>query len=369
MAFVGTHPGLPRLLTGRGPETVGGAELQLSLLAKALAARGHDVAFGVGGYDGVTEAHTPEGIRVLPMYRVASGASWARPLVRPTQLMRGLARLRAGVYLVMGAGAQAGLTACYCRMRGKRFVFWLASDTDALCHVDGLSRTPRSERWLALRGLTWAHAIVAQTQEQARLVREKLGRDATVIGNIWPYRIELRPPGAEPYALWVSNIRPEKRPEMLLDIAKALPEVAFTMIGGPVRGYEPLYEQIRSRAEELSNVRFMGYVPFEETHRWFADAALFVNTSAVEGFPNTYLQAWAAGKPVVGSFDPDGLLAERGLGRYFRDVPEAVGQIAGLLGDEAACARIGQAALRYVQENHSEQAVVARLEELLVSGW
>ncbi len=170
VAFVGTHPGLPRLLTGRGPETVGGAELQLSLLAKALARRGHRVAFGVGGYDGVAECTTAEGIHVVPVYKARPGTRWHRKLLRPIELVRALGGLGAETFIAMGAGAQAGIMAAYCRARRKRFIFWLASDTDALCHVEGLSRTPKSERWLALRGLRWADVVVAQTQTQARLV-------------------------------------------------------------------------------------------------------------------------------------------------------------------------------------------------------
>jgi len=297
IAFVATNPGLPRLLTGRGPDAVGGAELQLGLLGRALARRGYSVRFGVGGYPDVTDCDTDEGISMRVLYAVRRNGSFARKLIRPAQLLAGLRRIPGDVYIIMGAGAQVGIVAGYCRATGKRSVFWLASDTDATCHVEGKSRTPKSERWLATRGLRWAHDVVAQTQHQASLVKAHHGKDATVIPNIWPFEIAMTEPDSDPYALWVSNIRPEKRPGMLLDIAAALPEVRFRMIGGPVRGHEGLYADVETRASQLRNVDFIGYVPFEETFEHFAGARLFVNTSAVEGFPNTYLQAWAAGKP------------------------------------------------------------------------
>src|SRR6185437_14783737 len=45
-------------------------------------------------------------------------------------------------------------------------------------------------------------------------------------------------------------------------------------------------------------------------------------TSEIEGFPNTYLQAWSHGTPVVGFLDPDRLLATHGSGRAVRDVAQ-----------------------------------------------
>ncbi len=367
IGFVGTHPGLPRLLTGVGPEKVGGAELQLSLLCAELARRGHRVTFGVGGYKGVRDAQTPDGAQVRVLYALGNGQSQARKLIRPVQLLAGLRRMAADTYIVMGAGAQAGIVAGYCRATGRRFILWLASDTDATCHIDGLSRVPPSQRWLAHRGLLWADAIVAQTHAQADAVRRHTGREAVVIPNIWPHEVGVARTPDDTYALWVSNIRPEKRPEMLLDIAESLPDIPFVMVGGPVRGYEQLHDETQARAAGLANVSFLGFVPIDEVGRYFADAALLVNTSAVEGFPNTYLQAWAVGKPVVGSFDPDGIIAEHGLGAHFSDAREATAAIRELWNDNARLLEMGSAAVTYLSVHHSADAVVRRVEEVLTA--
>jgi len=365
IGFVGTNPGLPRLLAGTGPEAVGGAELQLSLLASGLAGRGYDVSFGVGGYEDVRDTVTEHGVRMTVLYNMCNGVSQIPKVLRPLQIVSGLRRMPTDIVIAMGAGAQAGVLAAWCRLTRRRFIFWLASDTDAACHVEGISRVPRRERWLAYRGLTWSDTIVVQTRAQADAVREHIGREATLIPNIWPHEIGLADEADEPYALWVSNIRPEKRPEMLLEIAAELPEIRFVMIGGPVTGYEQLHEHVAATAAALPNVDFLGYVPFEDTHGWFRGARVLVNTSAVEGFPNTYLQAWAAGKPVVATFDPDGVIASRGLGRVFMAQSDGADVVRGLWEDDGGRGEIGGRAVAYMHVGHGDEAVMAQVEGLV----
>ena len=107
VGFVGTNPGLPRLLAGVGPEAVGGAEVQLSLLAAGLAGRGYDVRFGVGGYEGVSDTVTRGGIRMTVLYDLSNGSSRTPKVLRPFQIAGGLRRMPTDVLIAMGAGAQA----------------------------------------------------------------------------------------------------------------------------------------------------------------------------------------------------------------------------------------------------------------------
>jgi glycosyltransferase involved in cell wall biosynthesis len=115
--------------------------------------------------------------------------------------------------------------------------------------------------------------------------------------------------------LWVSNIRQLKRPDLALELARALSDIHVHMIGGPIADYAALYESVRQQAAVTPNVTFHGQIPYHDVNEYFERARVFVNTSDIEGFPNSYLQAWARGTPVVAFFDPDGLIACEGLGR------------------------------------------------------
>jgi len=86
-------------------------------------------------------------------------------------------------------------------------------------------------------------------------------------------------------------------------------------LGGRVKGQEDLYEYITKEAQNLSNFEFKEFLPLQETEKEFDRARLFINTSIYEGFPNTFLQAWRQGIPVLSFVNPDELITKHSLGR------------------------------------------------------
>src|SRR5260221_1608868 len=105
--------------------------------------------------------------------------------------------------------------------------------------------------------------------------------------------------------LWVSNIRREKRPDRILELAQRLPEARIHMVGGSLPDEESLFRDVKQAAAARSNVSFHGRLSYWGANRLYGRAKLLVNTSDVEGFPNSYLQAWIRGVPVVTLIDPD----------------------------------------------------------------
>ena len=65
----------------------------------------------------------------------------------------------------------------------------------------------------------------------------------------------------------------------------------------------------------LSNVKYCGQVTPDKDLQVIANAAILLSTSDQEGFPNTFLEAWSAGTPVVSlKIDPDRIIEQMGLG-------------------------------------------------------
>jgi glycosyltransferase involved in cell wall biosynthesis len=159
--------------------------------------------------------------------------------------------------------------------------------------------------------------------------------------------------------LWVSNIRGVKRPDRILALARRLPDARVHMVGGPLPGEEALFREIRRMAESQSNVTFHGRLSYWESSMLYSRARVLVNTSDVEGFPNSYLQAWIRGVPVVTLIDPDRVIEREGLGATAAAPAELVGAARRLLADAAARREASARCRAYMAREYGEDRVLA----------
>lgn len=163
------------------------------------------------------------------------------------------------------------------------------------------------------------------------------------------------------YVAWIATLRQHKRPDLLIELAKRAQEIQFIVCGGPTE-YQTAAEYSLGMVEALSklpNVDYRGRVKPDEAMEVIANAAVLLCTSDEEGFPNTFMQAWASGTPVVTlKVDPDGIIEKVGLGKVSRTVNIAVTDINALIASPDQRERIALRARRYISEKHNETAVV-----------
>lgn len=365
VCFVGTGPVVPKVLAAEAPDQIGGAELQLKEIAFRLADRGWRISFVVGDYGQEATCLHPD-IRIIKAHAPHDQKSGLQFLARDLpRFWRALGAANADIYFQYGVGGLTGPLAWFTRRQRRRFVFWMASDSDPQCRVPEASRLPRSQRWLAYQGMRGADVLLAQTTGQQALAQQHLGRDSEILPNIWPGPYELSPPDrARESVLWVGSIRSVKRPLLLPELARTLPDIPFTMVGGKSRGDEALYDQLVAAVADTPNLDFRGFVPPNEVDRYYARAALLVCTSAVEGFPNTFLHAWGRGRPVVTTYDPGRLVERERLGQAADSLDELAAAVQRLWKDPARCLEIGARAIQYVQTHHHPDIIISQLETL-----
>ncbi|HEY0939930.1 MAG TPA: glycosyltransferase family 4 protein [Steroidobacter sp.] len=354
----------PQLAGLKDAKYVGGESVQHVLLAQAWRDLGHDVSMIVHdhGQGRVTDV---DGIRAVAPYGRDDGIPvlrFAHP--RMTGMLGAMREVDADIYYQSPAGVATGITAWFCRRNGKRFIARIASD---LACIPGkqLIRFWR-DRKIYEYGLRHADLIVAQSEQQRTLLQQNYGLKSEVL----EMAVEM-PSGPQPDqdidVLWVSNLRPVKRPEVLLELARRLPDVRFTLAGGALPGADDYYRTVSEAASSIPNLTFPGAVPYTEVGTLFSRAKLFLNTSEIEGFPNTFLQAWVRGVPVVAFFDPDSLIKHRQLGHTATDLDDMVGAIQRLLSDDAERKRIGDRARAYAIAQFGATRIASRNLEMLAA--
>ncbi len=360
-----TGPAVPQMLLGEEVVGVGGAELQLAAIVRGLRERGWSISFALRGSKPGETPTCVNGIRLIRAQSTRRGVPILRFFTHTLPSNLNLIRQAgADVYVMRGVGWQSGLLAWACRRYAHRFILWLASITDPTCGTRRHSRLAVQERWLARYGLRHADVIVAQTRDQQRLLREHQGLDSVLIRNIWPMdESEYVAPADPPEVFWAASVQELKRPELFLEIAQRLEDIRFCMAAAPAPGKAELYQDIRAEAAKIPNVDFLGFVPFREIDKYYARASAYLCTSTIEGFPNTFLQAWSHGRPVVSTFDPDEVICEHNLGFHCQDLDELVSAV------RTACENSSDYAERvrtYLRKYHSPEVIMPQIERVLL---
>ena len=302
---------------------IGGEEVQHTLLARALAARGYEVSMVVMDY-GQADGAEWEGIKTYKTYRSEVGLPVLRFFhPRWTGVWAALKRADADIFYLSCAGHRVGLTSLFSRQHRRKLVFRIASDMDCEPQKLLLEYNYWRDRRIYEYGLRRADAIFAQSVHQQDAMMRNYGLSSTLASMLVDQprdilKFEQRTiPGCGSATYASSSV-----PIWLWNSRQPRPEISVHMVGGRIADSATFSTRSRQKASGLPNVNFHGQIPYHDVNDYFANALVFVNTSDIEGFPNSYLQAWSRGTPVVAFFDPDGLIAREGLGVAVRDMEE-----------------------------------------------
>lgn len=351
----------PMLAGDRKIQLIGGAEVQQTLLAREFARRGWRVSMvcmDFGQQDGVEI----DGVTVHRMHAPDAGLPVLRFLhPRLTSLWAAMAKADADVYYQRAAGASTGFVVAFARRHRRRSVYAAAHDRDfdpALSSID-YARDRLICRW----GLRNVSTIVVQSPRQQQACLQVLGRPSTVIQSVYAHR--GAPADKAGPIIWVGSFADRKRPALIVELARLVPNRRFKIVGG---GSDGQTARIRMLAADLKNIEFTGFVPYAEVEQHFDGAAVLVNTSTGEGFPNTFMQAWSRGVPTLSFFDADVYLDGRAVGQSVRDIHAMAAALAELLRpDSNAWADQSALCASYMLDNHRVDVAVRMYEDLIAS--
>ncbi|MFU1780577.1 glycosyltransferase family 4 protein [Haloarcula japonica] len=351
------NPRLYYYLDPQSDEVAGGAQRQIYLLSQQLLKRGHDVSAIIGDYG------QPHRYRYQDVDTVAACPTSTPQLSGLVgdfyRLQQAISKIDADVYYVRGAPRLFLATRVATAICRSNLVYGIANESD-LDEEYLLSRYGRIFYELYTRMIGMTDAVGAQTIRQQEILRESYNVDSTHVPNGYPLppSSEIQPHTDRDHILWVGRSNEEKkRPDIFLDLAEQLPQIPIIMISRPDHDDE-YHKWIASRARKLSNVVFHERIDSDKIHERFRSAALLVNTSSYEGFPNTYLEAWRYETPVVSlSFAPADDVVERGLCQPAGSLDALADEVESLWHHPGNRAQIGHRCRRHMRSQYSMDEV------------
>lgn len=276
----------------------GGGSRQYYYLSTELADE-TDVHFIIGDY-GQPKREVREGVTLHRTYEPSRDDALVSRCLKFGQLFLALRRADADVYVYRGYPLKATAMALLTTILGARWVYNFNSDG----HFDRAAALPSPINRLFCWALGDADAVIAQTDNQADRLRNEYGVNPAVIPSGYPEPDRVHPHDDRDHFLWVGRIdETQKRPHRYLDVAAAIPNAEFLLIGPPSSN-ETYQQRIERRADKLENVTYLGPVDPDDIHKYYERAVALVNTSAFEGFPSTFIEAWRYDTPVL-SLDVD----------------------------------------------------------------
>jgi glycosyltransferase involved in cell wall biosynthesis len=352
----------------------GGVERQTSLMARWLAGRGHAVSL-ITWDEGQADGGFIDGVRMLKLCRRDEGLPGVRFFhPRWTSLNHALGRADSELYYQNCAEYVTGQVAWWCRRNNRRFVYSVASNPDCDARLPEM-HTVR-ERVLYRYGLTHTDRIIVQTEQQKNMLTRGFNLDAISIPMPCPgpSATEYAPPvhsSQEFRVAWVGRIAPVKRLEALLDAADQLPDIQFNVAGKPDSS-DKYAGALFERAQTLGNMVLHGHIPRCRMSDFYRKMSVLCCTSAYEGFPNSFLEAWSHGLPVISTVDPDRLISKRGMGVFADSVTELVSAIRRLKENEKVWRSMSANARSYYAETHAVEPAMLKFENLfldVLGGW
>lgn len=352
---------LPLLVSSDKLHYAGGSELKQVLVGRELAKRGFPVSFIT--YDEKNEKKTVDDITVIPCPQSKDFPALKNFLLYWSSLKKA----DADIYF-QGVGS-TGILPLFCFIHRKKYIKWIVSDSNLLFERFR-SGHPVVRKITASLDILFADKIIVQNLFQKELLEKKFKRkDSVLIKNpvIIPSSTEEIQTNKSSI-LWVGSIKPVKQPELFLQIARALPKLRFVMIGGENKGRKDIYEMIEKEARTIPNLDFVGFVPYHKIQQYYKNAAIFVNTSQVEGFPNTFLESWVSGTPVVSlNVDPDEVICMYKLGFHSKTIEQLILDVQMLFSNEDLRKVMAMNAKKYIEQHHDLKKIASEFEDLIAS--
>jgi glycosyltransferase involved in cell wall biosynthesis len=353
---------IPYLLKDSDVE-VGGACVRQYAFAKGLMELGHKV--GILTWSGAKKYVGPNSeFDLVECYSLNGGIRKLRWIYnRFPSLIKEVNNYKPDVLIQKGAGGLTGIMAIIAQLLNIRFVFLATNDIDADNRYKLKLNT--INRILYRNGLRRTNLIICQNSYQLQQFKEKYhNKRLSIIHN--PYfqfgeSINIKNTNKREYIAWIGIFQKQKNLRALYNIVLQTPHIDYKIAGKEAVNADDYTQSALSDLRKCKNVEFVGYLRRSEISHFLSKSIALLNTSYFEGFSNTFLEAWAAGTPVITTKDvnPDNIIRDYELGR----VAKNYGDIARILDEYIKASDFKAMTIRcnkYMSTNHNPTIIASQ---------
>lgn len=204
--------------------------------------------------------------------------------------------------------------------------------------------------------------IICQNEFQQEKLLSYYSKNSIIIPSIW-FLDEGRLFKKTNDFIWVANIKPLKRLEWFVELAARMSSFRFVVIGG-IQDYE-YFNRIESKMNELSNIKYLGPLPLNRVQDEIARSRILICTSEFEGFPNTFVQAFAENVPVVSTVNPNGIFTKKELGAICESIDDIEFTCRRIISDKNRYKQCQLEISQYFQETHCPSQAFLKLQNYI----
>lgn len=341
-----------------GSSKVAGIQVQMSFWALVIQQNGYECfTYSLNGCNSSINniSFIPKkNISFIQKIKLASIYEWC-------SLTSTINKIKPDVVIIRGASASLRILSKLCKKKRIKLLMFGASDSDFVPDREIL--TNKINVKLFRQGVRNTDYFVVQNSFQQKTLFENYGKSSLLLPNIWLGQSSTDKDEIVYDAIWVSNLRRLKRAEWFVNLATTFPDYHFAIVGGV--NDLAYYNEILKQCAEISNIDFLGAKPFDCVNELLRKSKMLVCTSEFEGFPNTFLQAWAQGLPTISTVDPNGIIQKHQIGIVIQSKDDLKKAFDQLINDIDLYQKCKQNVISYFQDNHSAQTSYEKLSQYI----
>ena len=270
-------------------------------------------------------------------------------------------------YLIYKVEGNPAIIALISKILKIPFIYRIASDADADNTSIIKKRAGVNEIYKFIQRYALKKAIIVfcQNDYQYRHLKNRFpNKEILIMHDFYDYHADfpkIKKFTERKYIAWIGRFVFDKNLPTLLDIVQSLPHIQFKIAGKKRDDIDSEIEMLLNQLSACANVTFVGYLNRKEIIPFLCDAYALLNTSHVEGFSRTFLEAFTAGTPIVTTkkVDPDNIIAKHNLGVVVNRYDELDNALKLLL-NHNDFDNLSLRCRAYVVENHSPKVLVQK---------